>query len=145
MDFVVVRVEAVGDTLGYGYVYVYSFLVAVAGMIDPSAENDACTLGLLLQNGVQFIFSDDLYESLVRNGGESFQIVFGSLKLLVFLLFNNDVGIEMLGNANGHFLLANRIHSDVDSGVDVEVEKVGDVLDGHGEGLLPGWEVEFLF
>ena len=52
MDFVVVGVEAVGDALGYGYVYVYSFLVPVAGMVDPSAENDACTLWLLLQNGV---------------------------------------------------------------------------------------------
>ena len=114
-------------------------------MVDPSAENDACALWLLLQNGVQFIFSDDLYESLVSNGGEAFQIVFGSFELLVFLLLNNDVGIEMLGDANGHFLLANGIHSDVDSGVDVEVEKIGDVLDGHGEGLLPGWEVKFLF
>ena len=61
------------------------------------------------------------------------------------MLFNNDVCIEMLSDANGHFLLADGIHGEVDSGVNVEVEKVGYVLDGHGEGLLPRWEVEFLF
>ena len=48
MDFVVVGVETVGDALGYGYIYVYSFLVAVAGMVDPSTENDPSALRLLL-------------------------------------------------------------------------------------------------
>ena len=71
---------------------------------------------------VQFIFSNNLYESLVRIGGESFQIVFCSFELLVFLLFNNDVGVEMLGDGEGYFLLADGIQGEVDSGMDVEVE-----------------------
>ena len=137
--------ETVGDALSYGYFYVYSFLVAVAGMVDPSAEDYACTLRLFLQFLVQFVFAYDLDDPFLRVGGEMFQIIFGGFELLVFLFLNNDVGFEVLGDADCHFLLSDGVHGDVDAGVDVEVEQVGDVLDGHGEGLVPGGEVEFLF